>query len=352
MLALVQPDVAVDDNKLDADPYLLNVLNGTLDLRTGRLERHDPADLITRICPVKYNRKAKCKLFIKFLRHATGGNKDMAKFLKKAVGYTLTGSVTEQVLFFVYGPHSTGKSTFINLIRDILGDFGIHTPTKTLLVKQYDSDIPVDIARMKGARMVTALESNANQQLDEAKIKGMTGGDKLTARFMRQNLFEFNPEFKLWIAVNDLPRVRATDDAIWRRIIVLAFKSQVTTGLDKDLPAKLRKEAPGILAWAARGAFLWGKEGLADKSLFDVEKNSWREQSDTVGRFFHECCQIAASTELVQASVIFARYTQWCTTNAEKPSSIAIFRARLIELNVSPKRNRDIRGWSGIRLVN
>jgi len=351
MLALAQPDVAVDDNKLDADPYLLNVLNGTLDLRTGRLERHDPADLITRICPVKYSRKAKCKRFKKFLRHATGGNKDMAKFLKKAVGYTLTGSIKEQVLFFVYGPHSTGKSTFVNLIRNLLGDFGIHTPTKTLLVKQYDNDIPVDIARMKGTRMVTALENNPNQQLDEAKIKGMTGGDKQTARFMRQNLFEYLPEFKLWIAINDLPRVRATDDAIWRRIIVLPFKAQVTTGLDKDLPDKLRKEAPGILAWAVRGALLWDKEGLDDKALFDTEKNRWREQSDTVGRFFNECCQVVSSTESVQAGVLLARYQQWCTTNAEKPCSSDVFKARMIELNVTQKRTKKARLWVGIKLV-
>jgi putative DNA primase/helicase len=351
MLALVQPDVAVDDSKLDGDPYLLNVSNGTLDLRTGRLEKHDPADLITRICLVKYNRKAKCKLFKKLLGHATGGNKEMAKFLKKALGYTLTGSVTEQVLFFVYGPTGTSKSTFINLFRDMLGDYGIHTPTKTLLVRQYDNDIPVDVARMKGARMVTAIENNPNQQLDEAKIKGMTGGDKLTARFMRQNLFEFAPEFKLWIAINDLPRVRATDDAIWRRIIVLPFNSQVTTGLDKDLPAKLAKEAPGVLAWAVRGALLWAKEGLADKSIFETEKNRWREQSDTVGRFFGECCQVAAPTEYVQASVMFGRYTQWCTSNAEKPSSIKVFKARLIELNVTPKRQNKIRIWSGIKLI-
>jgi len=353
MLALAQPDVAVDDSKLDSDPYLLNVRNGTVDLRTGSLEKHDPADLITRICWVSYKRKAECTRFKRFLRYACDGNKDMAKFLKKAVGYTLTGSVTEQVLFFIYGPHSTGKSTFVNLIRNILGDFGIHTPTKTLLVKQYDNDIPVDIARMKGARMVTALENNPNQQLDEAKIKGMTGGDKLTARFMRQNLFEFDPEFKLWIAINDLPRVRATDDAIWRRIIVLPFKSQVIgDAVNKNLPDKLRKEASGILAWAVRGALLWAKEGLADKSLFDIEKDRWRDQSDTVGRFFNECCQIAEPTELVQASVIFARYTQWCTTNAEKPSSIAVFKARLIELNVTPGRNKKIRGWKGIKLVN
>ena len=352
MFALVQPDVAVDDNKLAADPDLLNVANGTLDLRTGCLERHDPADLITRICPVKYNGEAKCKRFKKFLRHATDGNKDMAKFLKKAVGYTLTGSTTEQVLFFVHGPHSTGKSTFVNLIRDILGDFGIHTPTKTLLVKQFDSDIPVDIARMKGARMVTAIENNANQQLDEAKIKGMTGGDKLTARFMRQNLFEFEPEFKLWIAINDLPRVRATDDAIWRRIIVLPFKSQVSAELDKNLPGKLRKEAPGILAWAVRGALLWTKEGLADKSLFDVEKDRWRKQSDTVGRFFHECCQVVAPTEYVQAGVLLARFQQWCTTNAEKPCSSDVFKSRMIELNVTPKRTKNARLWLGIKLVN
>jgi putative DNA primase/helicase len=365
LLQLAQPEVAVDDDKLDQDPYLLNVPNGTIDLRTGRLEQHDPADLITRLCPTMYSRKSECKQFKQFLRHATDGNKNFMRFLQKAVGYSLTGSAAEQVLFFLHGPTRTGKSTLVNLIRDIVGDYGIHTPTSSLLVKHFDGAIPVDIARMKGARIVTAIESNASQQLDEAKIKSMTGGDKQVARFMRQNLFEFTPEFKLWFAANDMPRVRATDDAIWDRIVVLPFKAQVAAEnddnasvesppgakRDKNLPVKLRAEASGILAWAVKGALLWGKEGLTDKSQFDFEKNNWRKQSDTVGRFFHECCQVVAATEHVQSAVLYARYKHWCVANSEQPSSDRVLKARLIELGVAPKKTKAHTIWLGIRLI-
>ena len=352
MLQIVQPMVATTDDKLDADLWLLNVTNGTLDLRTGVLEQHNPADLITRICSTKYVPSAKANLFKKFLRQTCGGNKDVIHFIQKAIGYSLTGDTTEQVLFFIYGPGGTGKSTLANLIRDLLSEYGVHTATKTLLVKQFDNAIPEDIARLKGARMVTAIESNANQQLDEAKIKAMTGGDKLVGRFMRQNSFEYAPEFKLWFMANDMPRVRATDDAIWRRLIVIPFTCQVQDkNQDKDLVKKLRAEFEGILAWAVRGALRWQKVGLADKTMFDVEKSRWREQSNTVGRFFNECCQIAPIGETVPAAVMFGRYSQWCKDNAEKPSTIAIFKARMTELNIAYGRNKGVRFWKGIKLI-
>ena len=148
---------------------------------------------------------------------------------------------------------NNGKSTLVNLIRDMLGDYGCHTPTETLLTKQYDNNIPVDLARLAGARMVTAVEANFNRHLDEAKIKTMTGGEPIVARFMRQNLFKFDPEFKLWLVANDRPRVRGTDDAFWRRVRVIPLDITIPSGeRDPKLPEKLRVEWPGILAWAVR----------------------------------------------------------------------------------------------------
>ena len=214
MLDLARSLLAVEDAKLDADPWLLNVENGTINLRTGRREKHDPRDLLTKIAPVRANRKAKCPKFKKFLRRVTGDDVGLQTFLQKATGYSLTGDTSEQVLFFVYGKKgNNGKSTVVNLFRDMLGDYACHTPTETLLVKQYDNSIPADLARLKGVRMVTAIEANVNRHLDEAKVKAMTGGEKIPARFMRQNWFEFTAEFKLWLVANDRPRVRGTDDA-------------------------------------------------------------------------------------------------------------------------------------------
>lgn len=352
MLQLAQHELAVKDDQLDADPFLLNVSNGTLDLKLGVLREHNPGDLMTRCLNVAYKKKAKSPLFRKFLKDISGGNKDFERFLKKAVGYTLTGSVREQVLFFLLGPGDTGKSTLINLIRAMLKQYAVHVPTKTFLVKQFNNEIPVDEARMKGARMVTAIENNPNQQLDEAKVKAMTGGDRMTARLMRQNPFEFDPEFKLWIAANDLPKVRATDSSIWDRFIVLPFTHQKEeSDQDKDLPTKLRGEFEAILAWSVRGTKLWLKEGLADKILFDGAKASWRKQSGTVLQFYQECCQAAPPSEVVQASVMFDRYKQWCLAAGEKPSSDRVFKGAMIELNVAPKKDREANWWQGVKLV-
>jgi putative DNA primase/helicase len=205
MLDLAKSLLAVEDDRLDAEAWLLNVENGTIDLRTGRREKHDPRDLLTKITPVRADRSAKCPLFEKFLARITGDDAGLRTFIQKAVGYSLTGSTTDQAFFFVHGKSgNNGKSTLVNLIRDMLGDYGCHTPTETLLTKQYDNNIPVDLARLAGARMVTAVEANFNRHLDEAKIKAMTGGEPIVARFMRQNLFEFRTEFKCgWSPMTD-----------------------------------------------------------------------------------------------------------------------------------------------------
>ena len=268
MLDLAKSLVGFEDNRLDADPWLLNVENGTIDLRTGRRENHDPRDLLTIIAPVRANRSAKCPLFKRFLERITGGDAGLRTFIQKAVGYSLTGSTTEQAFFFVHGKSgNNGKSTLVNLIRDMLGDYGCHTPTETLLTKQYDNNIPVDLARLAGARMVTAVEANFNRHLDEAKIKTMTGGEPIVARFMRQNLFKFDPEFKLWLVANDRPRVRGTDDAFWRRVRVIPLDITIPSGeRDPKLPEKLRAEWPGILAWAVRGCRKWQAEVEMDSA--------------------------------------------------------------------------------------
>ena len=228
MLDLAKSLLAVEDARLDADPWLLNVENGTIDLRTGLREKHDPRDLLTKMAPVRADRGAKCPLFKKFLKRITGDDADFRVFIQKAVGYSLTGITTEQVLFFVHGKSgNNGKSTLVNLIRDMLGDYGLHTPTETLLVKQYDNAIPADLARLDGARMVTAIEANFNRHLDEARIKSMTGGEPITARFMRQDFFQFAPVLKLWLVANDRPRVRGTDKAFWRRVRVIPLTIEI-----------------------------------------------------------------------------------------------------------------------------
>ena len=357
MLDLAKSLLAVEDARLDADPWLLNVENGTIDLRTGRREKHDPRDLLTKMAPVRADRQAKCPLFKKFLKRITGDDADLRAFIQKAVGYSLTGDMSEQVFFFVYGKSGkNGKSTLANLIRNMLGDYGLHTQTETLLVKQYDNNIPADLARLAGARMVTAIEANINRHLDEAKIKGMTGGEPITARFMRQNFFQFEPEFKLWLVANDRPRVRGTDEAFWRRVRVIPLTIKIPEAeRDGDLPTKLQAEWPGILAWAVRGCLRWQREGLVEPDVVRSATKGWHQEMDHLKKFIAEMVDIAPGyqnrripvvrplREVVQASTASSR----SRSRTLRPSSKKSF-----DLNAHPDQGQELVAWDQVpRLI-
>lgn len=352
MIDLAKSLVMVDDNKLDADPWLLNTITGTIDLRTGDCEDHDPRDLLTKIAPVAADRTAKCPQFRKFLKRMTGGDRALMKYIKKCAGYSLTGSTQEQVFFFCYGKSgSNGKSTLVNLMRDMLGDYSRHTPTETLLTKQYDNNIPADLARLAGVRMVTAIEANFDRHLDEAKLKSMTGGEPITARFMRQDYFEFTPAFKLWLVANDMPRVRGTDTAFWRRVRVIPFEIQIPESeKDPELPEKLRQELPGILAWAVRGCKQWRAEGLIEPVAVRQASGRWLEAADHLKRFVAECIIIDPANRLASSSLLH-RYTNWCAKNGEQPLTIQKLNASLRDThNFTHKQSKQGSEWVGLKL--
>jgi putative DNA primase/helicase len=356
LLELTKHMLLVDDNVLDADPWLLNTESSTIDLYTGRYHPHDPRDLITKICPVKAKPNSKCPIFDKFIERITGGDSDLAAYIQRAVGYTLTGKTSEQVLFFVHGKRgNNGKSTFVNLIRKMLGDYAAHTPTETLLVKSYDNAIPADLARLEGKRLVTAVEAKVGRQLDEAKIKAMTGGDPITARHLYQSFSEFTPQFKLWFVANDRPHVRATDDAIWRRIRVITLNVQIPPDeVDPDLPAMLRDELPGVLSWAIRGTRAWLKDGLAEPESVVAASASWRKAVDHVRRFASETLITGcAPTEVILAGELYSRFKSWCNKNGERAMSSAQFKARLEEmLDMTHARTKHGSEWRGVRWKN
>ena len=238
----------------------------------------------------------------------------------------------------------------MNLVRDMLDDYGCHTPTETLLVKQYDNAIPADLARLKGARMVTAAEANFNRQIDEAKIKTMTGGEPITARHLRQNFFTFTPEFKLWMMANDFPRVRGTADAFWRRVQVLPFEAEFAKDeIDPDLSVKLRAELPGILAWAVRGALAWRKEGLGTCQAVQAGNDRWRGFADHVARFIAEECELDPAASVGSAE-LQRRYGPWCERHGEKALTASGLKAKLTELDLTYKRKRAGSFWSGLQL--
>ncbi len=263
MVYLARPMFTIADDLLDRDKFLLNVDNGTIGLRTGGLRPHDPADFITKIAPVAFDPEAECPMFGGVVNWITRGDREFVNYLRRAFGYSLTGDTTEQVFFFIIGPGRTGKSVLGNVLRELLGEYGLQANMDSFLAKRYDNGIPTDIARLRGARVVVAAEANFDRQIDEAKIKTMTGGDPLLARFMRQNFFEFMPEFKLVLIANDFPRVRASSDAFWRRVRVIPIDRKIPAKqVDPNLMDKLRAEYPGILAWAVRGCLSWQKHRL------------------------------------------------------------------------------------------
>ena len=245
-VAQSEPEVAYVSDAFDAHPWLLTVQNGTIDLRTGKLGAHNPAHGLTRLAPVVYDPKAQCPTWLGFLDRIMAGNAQSITFLQRAVGYSLTDDTSAQVLFLLHGSGANGKSRFLEAISGVLGDYGMSTPTTTLMAKR-DNNIPNDVARLKGARFVKAVETEEGHALAESLVKQMTGEDPISARFMRGEWFDFKPTFKLWLAANHLPTIRGTDDGIWRRIRI-PFEVQIPDHeRDEQLGEKLRREYPGIL---------------------------------------------------------------------------------------------------------
>ncbi len=292
-------------------------------------------------------------MFDKFIAHITGGDFEFAAYIQRSVGYTLTGMTIEQVLFFVCGKKgNNGKSTFMNLIREMLGDYAAHTPTETLLTKNYENAIPADLARLEGKRMVTAMESNVNRQLDEAKIKAMTGGEPITARHLYQNFSEFMPQFKLWFVANDLPHVRATDDAIWRRIrvIPLTSKSRPMRSIRTcraSLGPSCRAFCPGPFAARSCG----GSPDSPSRSSIIAASADWRKAVDHVRRFVTETLILGcAQTEVIPAGELYSRFKSWCNRNGERSMSSGRFKARLEEMfDLTHAQTKHGSEWRGVR---
>jgi putative DNA primase/helicase len=277
---------------LDRDPWLFNVANGTLNLKTGELQPHEREHLITKLPPVEYDREAECLTWWKFLERIFAGNLEVMTFIQKAVGYALTGSTKEQCLFFLHGLGANGKSTFLEVIHTLMGDYASRTGSETFLMKK-SGGIPNDVAALRGARLVGAVEVESGRRLAEVLVKEMTGGDRITARFLHSEFFTFKPEFKIFLAANHKPVIRGTDHAIWRRIHLIPFNVQIPKKeQDRELPEKLKAELPGILNWALEGCLMWQEHGLEPPQEVQTATEEYREEMDPLGDFLAECCTL------------------------------------------------------------
>ena len=352
MVKLVQsePGISVMTKDLDRDPMLLTVNNGTLNLKTGELLPHNRDDLITKLVDVDYDKNAQAPLWLAFLDQIMAGNKDLIMFLKRAVGYSLTGNISERVVFFLYGIGANGKTTFLETIRAVVGEYGLRTPTETLLVKR-DGTIPNDVARLSGSRLVVAAEAEEGKRLAEALVKDITGGDTISARFLHEEFFEFQPQCKIWLSSNHKPVVRGTDQAIWDRIKLIPFMVTIPEERqDKGLVEKLKTELPGILAWAMEGCLEWQAGGLGVPKEVRAATAEYRYEMDVLGGFLESCCKLDPSgLEMVKG--LYDAYVTWCTLNDEKPITKRRFGNCLKERGFDPYRTRVERGYRGIRLL-
>lgn len=309
-LATSDRRIAVTHDQLDRDPWLVGVRNGTVDLRTGCLRDAEPGDFITKVVPVEFDPDARCPTWERFLDQIFEGDTDLIRYLQRAIGYSLTGSVSEHVLFLCYGTGANGKTTFLETLRSLAGGYARQASFETFLAKR-QGGIPNDVARLHGARLVTASEADSGRRLSESLVKQLTGGDIITARYLHREFFEFVPTFKLWLAANHKPAVYGTDHAIWRRIRLIPFSVTIPKeDQDRDLAEKLRLELPGILVWAVGGCVSWREHKLGDAPAIEKATQAYREEEDVLGEFLAERCVLGVD-RWVPVQDLFQAYRDW-----------------------------------------
>jgi putative DNA primase/helicase len=280
------------------------------------------------------------------------GRAELVDYWQRVLGYALTGDVGEQVLFFLHGAGSNGKTTLLNVVLALVGDYGKQAPPDLLLAKRGDGNHPTEIADLLGARVVTTVEVEDGRRLAESLVKQLTGGDRLKARFMRQDFFEFDARFKLFLAANHRPVIRGTDHAIWRRVRLIPFDVTIPPAeRDRTLPEKLRAELPGILAWAVQGCLAWQREGLGLPDAVASATQSYRAEMDTLADFLAERC-VLTETATATSKALFAAYRAWCEETGEKAMTQKAFTTRLSEHGLRPGRAPGgTRIWTGIGLT-
>jgi len=343
------PELNVKTDELDKDPWLLNVRNGTVDLRTGEIREQRPDDLITRRANVVYDKNADCPVWRKFLMEIMNYNSELIRFIQNAAGWAITGNTSEQTMFILFGTGANGKSTFLNTILNLLGDYACATPTQTFMKKNSDQ-MTNDLARLRGARFVTTTETEQGRRLSEPLIKQITGNDRITARFLYGEYFNFVPTFKIFMATNHKPVIKGTDHGIWRRIKLIPFTTRIPEEKqDKNLEEKLMQESSGILNWLIEGAIRWRKEGLRPPRIVINATAEYRAEMDVIGDFLQERC-IQNPGVHIKARELFKCYQDWCDENNERTCSERFFGLRLKETGIEQKRYGDGRYWQNICL--
>jgi putative DNA primase/helicase len=353
MLAIAKcdPRIVVRHNQLDADPDLLAVQNGVIDLRTGVFRAGRREDFITKRAGVQYVHGATCPQWQQYLNVVLAENEELISYLQRYVGYTLTGHVKEQCFAFLYGSGKNGKSVFTELLLKLLGEYG-QKASASLLVASHNGREPThEIARLQGARLVVGSETEEGARLAESRVKDLTGGDTLTGRFLYAEAFDFRVCLKLWMFGNHKPEIRGTDDGIWRRVRLIPFTVQIPeASRDPDLSSKLAAELPGILNWALHGVLLWKNGGLGAPSVVTNAGAEYRNEEDTLGDFIREETEAVPGAR-TSLSEMFLAYKAWAELNGMRfPLHKRLLNKRLSERGfVQGRANRE-KFWEGVSL--
>jgi putative DNA primase/helicase len=321
-LKLTKHALLIEYDALNSNPWLFNVQNGTIDLRTGKLRPHDPADLITFIAPVTYDPTATCPTWVLFLSQVFAGDAEMVAFIQRAIGWSLTGVVKERALFFLYGDTGkNGKTTLVEAVMKLVGTcgessygYGRKVGADTFMKSKNQDDNQRKATTLAGPRFVCTSEVDEEHRLNEQLVKDITGGDTIEGRRLYQEAFTFKPQFKPWMYGNHKPEIRGTDDAIWSRVRLVPFEVSFKGREDLDLADKLEAELPGILNWAIAGCLDWQRHGLQPPAKVQAATDAYRQEMDVFGPFIAECCVIHPRAE-VRANDLWNAYKTWCFDN-------------------------------------
>jgi putative DNA primase/helicase len=326
----------------------LNTPSGIIDLKTGLLQPHSRDEYCTKITAAAPAVRPP-EMFFYFLDRITAGNRDLASFLQRMVGYSLTGLTNEHALFFMYGTGANGKSVLISTIAGILNDYARTAPIETFVVSAGEKH-PTELAGLQGARLVSAVETEDGRRWAESKIKALTGGDKIAARFMRQDFFEFTPQFKLIVAGNHKPGLRSVDEAVRRRLHLIPFSVTIPEAeRDKDLVQKLKTEWPGILQWAVEGCLAWQRQGLSSPKVVREATEDYLAAEDAQGRWLEDRCLLGVEYS-TSPSTLFADWREWAEMNGEYSGTQKAFSQKLEDRGFQRHRTSAHRLFRGLIL--
>lgn len=348
MLALAssEPVLAAQPSQFDTHPFLLNVSNGTLNLRTGELKPHDPNDFITRLIPVEYQPGAASSVWDTYLDQITGGDTALRQYLQRAIGYTLTGSTREETFFILYGPGRNGKSRFLAAISSVMGDYLQHVPSNT-----FTRTAPLTtLASLTATRFVTMTEMASDQTLDLNTIKRITSGEPIVTSTAK-DAFPLQPQFKLWLAMNNRPTIPESSIAIWQRIKLIPFSASFVGCEDKELSEKLDAVLPAILAWAVQGCLLWCQTGWQEPACVKQATSAYRSEQDELVDFFIECC-IVGPDRRVKARELYTIYEAWSPLKGLKALSETVFGSRVLAHGYQRERKKSGNVYCGVSLLD